>query len=83
MVTPEPTSKESFLKWFGTPWGPICDIDTKVCPPVGRLCAWCQKVIRLEDQGVMILHVEDPPCHRPWHLDCLIDHVLRKPLGER
>jgi hypothetical protein len=51
----------------------------RVPVPVGAPCRHCQTTIVDTDRGVMMPEIDEygraaPP--RPWHLRCLLEHVL-------
>jgi hypothetical protein len=62
------------VRWFGESWNAACcDARSHTATPEGTACAYCNRPIEQDSQGLLVWHIDSAPGltgPRPWHLDC-------------
>lgn len=66
------------MMWFGKAHGSAYEADTPHAPtPVDAPCGRCGERIEAQDDGMLVLHVDDSgTTHRPYHYECHMRGVI-------
>jgi len=71
------------VNWFGPEsWGaPICASTPRCETPVGTLCGYCNKTIRVTDEGITtpLLDTNNAVSAIAFHLQCFVDSIRPRP----
>lgn len=64
------------MKYFGHAWNPNIASLEQVPAPVGSPCVWCDELIKEEENGLIIPHIDEVTTDRPYHPECFLRTIV-------